>query len=131
MSIHKITPFLSDIKTFFKNSNMTAAMQNISFILSRVKMTERDTLSLANLTAPIGCLPSSSVFFCFRVSESAMRITIRSMALLLLLSKPARMFSTALWKIQVLIGAERCGTYLSSYGIRSVFVPNINRKTYV
>ena len=34
MSIHKITPFLSDIKTFFKNSDMTAAMQNISFILS-------------------------------------------------------------------------------------------------
>ena len=44
MSIHKITPFLSDIKTFFKNSDMTAAMQNISFILSRIKMTERDTL---------------------------------------------------------------------------------------
>ena len=44
MSMHKITPFLSDIKTFFKNSDMTAAMQNISFILSRIKMTERDTL---------------------------------------------------------------------------------------
>ncbi len=29
MSIHKITPFLSDIKTFFKNSDMTDAMQNI------------------------------------------------------------------------------------------------------
>lgn len=46
MSIHKIIPFLSDIKTFFKNSDMTAAMQNISFILSRVKMTERDTLAV-------------------------------------------------------------------------------------
>ena len=46
MSIHKITPFLSDIKTFFKNSDMTAAMQNISFILSRVKMTECDTLAV-------------------------------------------------------------------------------------
>ncbi len=33
MSIHKITPFLSDIKDFFKNSDMTAAMQNISSIL--------------------------------------------------------------------------------------------------
>ncbi len=34
-------------------------------------------------------------------------------------------------KIQVLIGAERCGTYPSSCGIRFAFVPNINRKTYV
>lgn len=32
MSIHKITPFLSDIKDFFKNSDMTAAMQHGSFI---------------------------------------------------------------------------------------------------
>ncbi|MGN1156398.1 MAG: transposase [Agathobacter sp.] len=46
MSIHKITPFLSDIKTFFKNSDMTAAMQNISSILSQVRMTERDTLAV-------------------------------------------------------------------------------------
>ena len=44
MSIHKITPFLSDIKDFFKNSDMTAAMQNISSVLTQVKMTERDTL---------------------------------------------------------------------------------------
>ncbi len=46
MSIHKITPFFSDIKTFFKNSDMTAAMQNISSVLSRVRMTERDTLAV-------------------------------------------------------------------------------------
>lgn len=46
MSIHKITPFLSDIKTFFKNSDMTTAMQNISSVLSRVRMTERDTLAV-------------------------------------------------------------------------------------
>ncbi len=38
MSIHKITPFsLGYQNVFFKNSDMTAAMQNISFILSRVK----------------------------------------------------------------------------------------------
>ena len=46
MSIHKITPFLSDIKTFFKDSDMTAAMQNISNILGSIKMTERDTIGV-------------------------------------------------------------------------------------
>ena len=48
MSIHKITPFLSDIKDFFKNSDMTAAMQNISSVLAQVKMTERDTLAVTS-----------------------------------------------------------------------------------
>lgn len=48
MSIHKITPFLSDIKDFFKNSDMTAAMQNISSVLTQVKMTERDTLAVTS-----------------------------------------------------------------------------------
>lgn len=48
MSMHKITPFFSDIKIFFKNSEMTAAMQNISNILSAVRMTERDTLGVTS-----------------------------------------------------------------------------------
>ena len=48
MSIHKITPFLSDIKDFFKNSDMTAAMQNIISILAQVRMTERDTLAVTS-----------------------------------------------------------------------------------
>lgn len=48
MSIHKITPFLSDIKAFFKNSDMTAAMRNISSVLSHVRMTERDTLAVTS-----------------------------------------------------------------------------------
>ncbi|MBD5357667.1 MAG: hypothetical protein HDR88_11790 [Bacteroides sp.] len=48
MSIYKITPFLSDIKDFFKNSDMTAAMHTISSVLSQVKMTERDTLSVTS-----------------------------------------------------------------------------------
>ena len=48
MSIHKITPFLSDIKTFFKNSDMTAAMQHISSILSQVRITESDTLAVSS-----------------------------------------------------------------------------------
>lgn len=48
MSIHKFTPFLSDIKDFFLNSDMTAAMQNISSVLAQVKMTERDTLAVTS-----------------------------------------------------------------------------------
>lgn len=48
MSIHKITPFLSDIKTFFKKNDMTAAMQNITYRLSEVKMTERDTIGVVS-----------------------------------------------------------------------------------
>ena len=48
MSIHKITPFLSDIKDFFKNSDMTAAMQSITSVLTQVKMTERDTLAVTS-----------------------------------------------------------------------------------
>lgn len=46
MSIHKITPFISDIKTFFKNFDMTAAMQTISTIISGVRMSDRDTLGV-------------------------------------------------------------------------------------
>ncbi|ROT19861.1 hypothetical protein EEL52_11175 [Muribaculaceae bacterium Isolate-113 (HZI)] len=46
MSIHKITPFLSDIKDFFNNSDMTAAMHIISSILAQIKMTEQDTLAV-------------------------------------------------------------------------------------
>lgn len=50
MSTHKITPFLSDIKTFFNNSDMTAAMQNIGSLLGAVKMTERDTIGVRSKT---------------------------------------------------------------------------------
>lgn len=48
MSIHKITPFLSDIQDFFKKNDITTAMQNISSILAQVKMTERDTLAVTS-----------------------------------------------------------------------------------
>lgn len=48
MSKHKVTPFLSDIKTFFNKNDMTAAMQNISNILGTVKMTERDTIGITS-----------------------------------------------------------------------------------
>lgn len=70
MSIHKITPFLSDIKDFFKNSDMTAAMQNISSILGQVKMTERDTLAVTSKRNCVyrlpDCIPMSSSFPMFR-----------------------------------------------------------------
>ena len=46
MSTHKITPFISDIKRFFKNNDLTEAMQTISMILSEVRMTERFTLGV-------------------------------------------------------------------------------------
>lgn len=46
MSIHKDTSFLSDIKTFFKDSDMTAIMHNIGNVLSSVKMTERNTIGV-------------------------------------------------------------------------------------
>lgn len=46
MSMHKITTFLSDIKTFFKNSDMINAMYTISNSLGLVKMTERDTIGV-------------------------------------------------------------------------------------
>ena len=81
MSIHKITPFLSDIKDFFKNSDMTAAMQNISSILGQVKMTERDTLAVtkqAKLCLPVAdCIPMSSSFS--HVSALETHTAIRSM----------------------------------------------------
>lgn len=46
MSIHKITPFISDLKDFFKNSDMTAAMQHISSTLSGIRMSEKVTLGV-------------------------------------------------------------------------------------
>ena len=48
MSIHKITPFLSDIKIFFKKNDMTGAMQTISSILSDVRITEKATLAVVS-----------------------------------------------------------------------------------
>ena len=73
MSIHKITPFLSDIKYFFKNSDMTAAMKNISSILTQVKMTERGTLAVTSkcnrvyrLLTVFQCL---LLFPCFGISN--------------------------------------------------------------
>ena len=46
MSIHKVTPFLSEINKFFKKSDMTEAMHTLSSLLSGIKMTEKSTLGV-------------------------------------------------------------------------------------
>ena len=46
MSMRKVTPFISDLKDFFKNSDMTAAMQHISSTLSGIRMSEKVTLGV-------------------------------------------------------------------------------------
>lgn len=46
MSIHKITSFISELKDFFKNSDMTIAMQHISSTLSGIRMSEKITLGV-------------------------------------------------------------------------------------
>ena len=46
MSIHKITPFISEIKKFFNNKEITEAMQTITGILSGIRMTEKNTLGV-------------------------------------------------------------------------------------
>lgn len=48
MSIYKTSPFLSDIKTFFNNSYITATMHTINSILAPVILTERDTLDIVS-----------------------------------------------------------------------------------
>lgn len=67
MTICKITPFLSNIKIFFKDSDITAAMQNISFILARINMTERDTLALTSKHNCVYRLPA--VFQCLLLTS--------------------------------------------------------------
>ena len=46
MSIHKITPFISEIKKFFNNKELTEAMQIITGILCGIRMTEKGTLGV-------------------------------------------------------------------------------------
>ena len=44
MTLYKSTSFRSEIKTFLKNSDMTAAMQNLSSVLAGVKMARKETM---------------------------------------------------------------------------------------
>ena len=86
MSISKITPFLSEIKTFFNNSDMTRAMNTLSYILSTVKMTERDTITVRSKPNSVYPLLSSDVC-----------------------SSDLRMFSTGSWTILRSVGVKPCG----------------------
>jgi len=46
MLIHKITPFISDLKDFFKKSDIKVTMQHISSTLSGMKMSKKVTLGV-------------------------------------------------------------------------------------
>ncbi|MBD5357796.1 MAG: hypothetical protein HDR88_12460, partial [Bacteroides sp.] len=57
MSIHKVTPFISEIKKFFSNKDLTGAMQTIAQIFSEVRMTDRSTLGIKDKCNTLyGCL---------------------------------------------------------------------------
>lgn len=62
MSIHKITPFISEIKKFFNNKELTEAMQAITGIFSSIRMTEKSTLGLKDKCNTL--YSSLSVFQC-------------------------------------------------------------------
>ena len=114
MSIHKITPFLSDIKEFFKNSDMTAAMQSITSVLAHVKMTERDTLAVTSrrncvyrLLTVFQCL---LLFPCFGIRNACRNqkygtleplIKARKDTFYRLMENPAVDWRKALWHISV------------------------------
>lgn len=114
MSIHKITPFLSDIKTFFKESDMTAAMQNIANILSTVKMTERDTIGVVSkcnhvyrLLSVFQCLLMLPLFGVRKISrvdgENALAsvMSAHKDTFYRLLNDPDVNWRKALWRISV------------------------------
>lgn len=65
ISIYKITPFISEIKKFFNNKELTEAMQNITGILSGIRMTEKSTLGLTKKRNTF--YRSLSVFQCLMV----------------------------------------------------------------
>ena len=132
MSIHKITHFLSDIKTFFKNSDMTTAMQNISSVLSRVRMTERDTLAVLSkhncvyrLLTVFQCL---LLFPCFGIRNAYRNQKYGTLEPLVRARKDV--FYRFMGNPDI-DWRRAFGTYPFSCGIRYVFVPDISRRTYV
>lgn len=121
MSIHKITPFLSDIKTFFNNSDMTEAMQNISNVLTRVRMTEGGTLGVVSkrncvyrLLAVFQCL---LLFPCFGIRNAWRNqkygtleplITAKKDVFYRFMDNPAVDWRKALWSISVQLWKQIC-----------------------
>lgn len=73
MSIHKVTPFLSEIKKFFKNSDMTDAMSHISSTLSDMKMTEKSVLGVESkrncIYKLLGIFQCLLLFPCFSIKN--------------------------------------------------------------
>lgn len=64
--MHKITPFLPYIKDFFKNPDMTAAMQSISSVLTQFKMIEQHIL---DVTSKRNCVYSFRIIRVIRVQK--------------------------------------------------------------
>lgn len=46
MSTYEITPFISELKDFFKNSDLTVTMQHINTTLSGIFMLEKVTFEV-------------------------------------------------------------------------------------
>lgn len=111
MSIHKVTPFISEIKKFFNNKDLTGAMQTISHIFSEIRMTDRSTLGIKDkCNTRYGCLavfqclillPCLGVRNIFRTKESAVSVLMdaRKDVFYRFLKNPAITWRKALWSI--------------------------------
>ena len=111
MSIHKITPFISEIKKFFNNKELTEAMQTITGILSGIRMTEKSTLGLTDKCNTL--YRSLSVFQCllllpylgvkniFNSRNSAVKVLMEAQkdVFYRFISNPSVTWRKALWSI--------------------------------
>lgn len=113
MSIHKVTPFISEIKKFFNNKDLTGAMQTIAHIFSDIRMTDRSTLGIKDRCNTLyGCL---AVFQClillpylgvkniFRTKDSAATVLMDAQkdVFYRFLKNPSVTWRKALWSISV------------------------------
>ena len=111
MSIHKITPFISEIKKFFNNKELTVAMQTITGILSGIRITEKSTLGVKDRCNTL--YGSLSVFQCllllpylgikniFNSKNSSVKILIDAQkdVFYRFISNPSVTWRKALWSI--------------------------------
>lgn len=111
MSIHKVTPFISEIKNFFNNKDLTGAMHTIANIFSQIRMTDRSTLGIMDKCNTLyGCL---AVFQClillpylgvkniFRTKDSAAAVLMDAQkdVFYRFLKNPSVTWRKALWSI--------------------------------
>lgn len=111
MSIHKVTPFISEIKNFFNNKDLTGAMHTIANIFSQIRMTDRSTLGIRDKCNTLyGCL---AVFQClillpylgvkniFRTKDSAAAVLMDAQkdVFYRFLKNPSVTWRKALWSI--------------------------------